>query len=459
MSAKWLLPLVLLLAWPAWSKVVTCPAPSGEPLSTNYQVEVSGQSVAVYTARTLDAPFAGKEWNYGGPYAFANFDADGPVTVRVTAACSLRQVVIQPATFGGQYHLESDHTLVISLPGPRKLSIEPDGKNGPLLLFDNPLETNVPQPDAPGVIYFGPGLHTPGKIVVGSNQTLYLAAGAVVKGEVMATGENIRITGRGILDASDYVWLKGPTPHVVSICGTNVEVSGITIRGPEHWTVVPRNSRHVTVRNIKICGGRVQNDDGIDPCNSQDVLITDCFIRTDDDCVALKGLELNLPNNNVEHITVTNCILWGDRARIFLLGHESRAAFMREITLQNLDIIHFTMTPFLFEPGEEMSLENVTVRDVRIHAEGQAQLMRLRPTVNQYMRNKVPGRIQHVLFRDVEVTGKAGACTVELIGADEKHAVQDVSFENVRLFGQVLSTNSACLHRGNFVEQVKFSGP
>ena len=41
---------------------------------------------------------------------------------------------------------------------------------------------------------------------------------------------------------------------------------------------------------------------------------------------------ISAPNNNVENITVENCILWCDRARIFLLGHESRAPFMRDIT-------------------------------------------------------------------------------------------------------------------------------
>ena len=61
-------------------------------------------------------------------------------------------------------------------------------------------------------------------------------------------------------------------------------------------TVVPRTSRHLVVRGVKICGSRVQNDDGINPCNSQDVLMTDCFIRTDDDCIALKGLELSASN-------------------------------------------------------------------------------------------------------------------------------------------------------------------
>jgi hypothetical protein len=40
---------------------------------------------------------------------------------------------------------------------------------------------------------------------------------------------------------------------------------------------------------------------------------------------------LGSDNDNVEYITVENCLLWGDRARIFLLGHESRAPYMRHM--------------------------------------------------------------------------------------------------------------------------------
>ena len=284
----------------ALAGVVTYPTPAGEPLSEEYAVWADGKRVDVYSARVLDPPFAGKQWDFGGPYSFANFDLAGPAEVRITSKRSLRNTVVRPAGPGIKTRLEDEHTLIVALPGPRKLSIEPDGKKGPLLLFANPLEENPPRPDAPGVIYFGPGVHQPGRILVTNNQTLYLAGGSVVKGGVLAQGENIRITGRGILDGSDWEWRKGPTPHVISIRGTNVEVSGLTIRGASHWTIVPRDSRQITVRDVKLCGSRVQNDDGINPCNSQDVLITGCFIRSDDDCVALKGLDFSAPNSNVE---------------------------------------------------------------------------------------------------------------------------------------------------------------
>jgi hypothetical protein len=439
------------------AEVRVYPAPSGEARSDDYQILAGGKPVDVYRARVLDPPFAGKGHDYGGPYSFANLDANGPVEFSIKGKVSMRNAVVRPKREGVRIRVPEDdeNTLILAMPEPMKLSVEPDGKSGPLLLFVNPLETDAPKVDDPNVIYFGPGIHQPGRIDVTSGQTLYLAGGAVVKGGVMAQGKDIRITGRGILDGSDYDWRKGPTPHVISIRATNVEVSGITIRGASHWTIVPVDSQNVTVRNVKLCGSRVQNDDGINPCNSRDVLVTDCFIRSDDDCVALKGLNLSL-SNNVERITVENSVLWCDRARIFLLGHESRAPYMRDITLRNLDIIHFSMTPFLFEPGEEMRLENVRVENIRIHGDGQKELIRLKPVVNQYMRNKVPGHIADVRFSGVTVEGKPGRYLVEAAGADANHTVRDVVFANVSILGEQLSAQSDRLRLGEHVSKIHF---
>lgn len=439
------------------TKVVTYPAPAGEALSEDYEVYAAGQRVDTYMARVLDPPFAGKEYDFGGPYSFANFDMSGPVVVRIVSKRSLRNVMIRPQSSGIQPKLEDDHTLNLTLDQPRKFSVEPDGKKGPLLLFANPLETNTPEAGDEGVIYFGPGVHKPEKIVLESNQTLYLAGGAVVKAEVLGQGANIRICGRGILDGSGWEWRKGPIGNLIAIRNSSdVEVNGITLRGSSHWSIVPKNCQRVTIRNVKLCNSRVQNDDGINPCNSQDVLITDCFIRSDDDCVALKGLDFSAPNSNVERITVENSILWCDRARIFLLGHESRAAFMRNITLRNLDIIHFRMTAFLLEPGEDMRLENITIENIRVHGEGQKEFIRLRPVVNQYMRKKVPGFIQGVRFRNVTLEGKPGEYLVQIQGVDSEHDVRDVTFENVSIMGSKLQEVSSEVRIGEHTENVRF---
>jgi hypothetical protein len=129
---------------------------------------------------------------------------------------------------------------------------------------------------------------------------------------------------------------------------------------------------------------------------------------------------------------------------------------MRGITLRNLDIIHFSMTAFLFEPGEEMRLEDVTVENVRVNGEGQGELIRLKPVVNQYMRNKVPGHVRNVRFRDLSLSGKAGVYRVQVSGADEKHEVRDVSFQNVEILGATLSNTSERLEVGPNVTGLQF---
>jgi len=129
---------------------------------------------------------------------------------------------------------------------------------------------------------------------------------------------------------------------------------------------------------------------------------------------------------------------------------------MRGITLRNLDIIHFTMTAFLFEPGEEMWLEDVTAEDVRVNGEGQSELIRLKPVVNQYMRNKVPGHVSNIRFRNLSVSGKPGPYRVQVIGADEKHDVRDVVFQGVEILGSTLGTESDRVEIGQHATEVRF---
>jgi hypothetical protein len=159
----------------------------------------------------------------------------------------------------------------------------------------------------------------------------------------------------------------------------------------------------------------------------------------------------------VENIVVENCTLWCDRARIFLLGHESRAEYMRHISLRNLDIIHYVMTPFLLEPGEEMRIEDVRIENVRIHGEGQREIARLKPVVNQYMRNKVPGHVRGVQFKNVQVFGQPGDYLFHFEGADAEHAVKDVTMENVTVLGRSLGAGSPNMKVAAHAEQVRFA--
>jgi hypothetical protein len=72
------------------------------------------------------------------------------------------------------------------------------------------------------------------------------------------------------------------------------------------------------------------------------------------------------------------------------------------------------------------------------------------------MRNKVPGYVRDVHFRNVEVTGQPGAYKLQISGADDTHDVRDVSFEGVKILGTTLERDSSTVEVGGHVSDVQF---
>jgi len=96
------------------------------------------------------------------------------------------------------------------------------------------------------------------------------------------------------------------------------------------------------------------------------------------------------------------------------------------------------------------------VEDIRIHGEGQKEFIRLRPVVNQYMRNKVPGFIRNVRFRNITIYGQSGDYLVQIQGADAEHNVRDVNFENISIVDSKLTEESRRVRIGEFTENINF---
>ena len=434
-----------------------------EPRSEDYEVWVNGAKAFVYVARVQDAPFE-KETvglDFGGHYSFISFDMDKPVSVKIKSKNKVfDNMVLRPDGIHVSNVKKGASELSFIIDKPTHVIVEPDGKNSPLILFANPIDDFTPDLNDPNLIYYGPGIHHPDEalIKVGANQTLYLAEGAIVKAGVQVIdADHVTICGRGIICGNEFVW-GGFSRSAIRIQNSNhVVVKDVILRGHATWTLPIFHSRNVMIDNVKIVAGRAQNDDGINPCNSQDIWIKNCFIRTDDDCIAAKGINF-LPDteNNVERVTVENSILWCDRARIFLLGHESRAEYMKDMIFRNLDIVHFSMTAFLLEPGENMRLEHVAFENIRIYGEGQRELIRLRPVVNQYMQTLLPGYINNITFENMIVTGKDGPYKIQLMGVDEEYTVKNINFVGVSVNNQKITNSSGNLETGGFVYDVTF---
>jgi hypothetical protein len=64
------------------------------------------------------------------------------------------------------------------------------------------------------------------------------------------------------------------------------------------------------------------------------------------------------------------------------------------------------------------------------------------------MRNKVPGVIRDIRFRNVTIEGKPGAYRLQIEGADAQHDVRGVTLENVTILGQKITNGSDRLKIG-----------
>ncbi len=182
------------------------PATPGEPVSGDFHVTVNGLSSPVYMAKVgTPIPPAMVDEKLGRTH-FTSFDMNGEVTVTVTYSHDINEVKLLPTARGIDYSISGKQVTFSFLHrGQLTLEVNGDWQNS-LHLFANSFETDIPSPNDPNVIYYAPGIHHLNSTVnVGSGQTVYLAAGAVLYAGASVTGplfslfgSNITFRGRGI---------------------------------------------------------------------------------------------------------------------------------------------------------------------------------------------------------------------------------------------------------------------
>ncbi len=223
-----------------------------------------------------------------------------------------------------------------------------------------------------------------------------------------------------------------PVPVQV-VRGSDIAMEGVILRDSSTWTIPIRQSDRVTVKNVKLLGYRA-NSDGIDICNSQDVTVEGCFIRTLDDLIVIKS---DRGQGEVRRIVARNCVLWNEVAHALSVGAELR---------ENVDDVRFVNCDVIHDKGREWTLrvyhcDSARVSNVRfenIRVEETRRLISLWIGKAIWTRDTERGHIQGITFKDVRATGQSPR--VELKGFDEGHRVEDVTFEGV-------TVNSAPLTR------------
>ena len=417
--------IVLSLTSLGETNLVTYDAPrKGVQSAPEFELEVNGQKVFVYNTNAA---------------ALAYFSFEGKVDVKVRFLAPVYNFDIRPKSrniVAESYRNE----IHFSLEKPENLSIEIN-KNlkRPLFIFANPLEKNIPDPKDTSVIFFEGGkIHTPGIVTVKSNQTVYIAGGAIVRGSFKTDkGSNIKILGRGIIDNSMY---KEQEARPIEINeSSNVLLEGFIIAEAKHWCSSSFASRNVTYRNMKIVSDNPV-DDGIDIVGSQNVLVDGCFIRTRDDCVAVKAgvtyFTKFFSGANVDNIVVQNSVMWnGIWGNGLEIGFETRADTIKNITFKNCDIIHVEGPEgtFTIHNGDRAVVKNVLYEDIRVE-DSRGWLIDFKILKSRYSKDTVRGKIENVHFKNINVEGDQFPYS-QIMGFDEEYKVNGVTLENFNFHG------------------------
>jgi hypothetical protein len=354
-------------------KIVLYDAPEQENRSNDFEMFVDGKPVFVYQARVSRLP-VNQIWpGYQRPLnqteiaSFAYFDANGKIEIMINSVQEIKTLDIRPKEYGIEPIVEGK-TIKFILNNPCQFVVEVNGSHQALHIFANPIEPiNIDKADTK-VHYYGPGVHEAGVIKLNSNETVYIDGGAIVYGVIASENtRNIKILGRGILDASKIE--RGGAPNMISLKNVrNAFISGIILRDPHEWTVVPSNCDSITIDNIKLIGLWRYNSDGIDLVNSKNITIRNSFVRSFDDNIVIKGLKqaYNEQNNTIENIKVDNCVLWNDWGRALELGAEIVTDTMKNITFSNCYIPHFTTVALDIQNCDKGYVKNVRFENISI---------------------------------------------------------------------------------------------
>ena len=493
------------------------PISLGETQSAQWRVTVDGVKAPVRMARVSAYPI-NRRWpghqrsvEETEIAAFIQFEADGPAEIELTPRESGRNVIVRPLHSGAAITKQGD-SLKLTLPGPGQYTVETDGSHNALHLFaDAPCQYDVDK-NSPDVICFGCGVHEAGTIRLSSGQTLFLDEGAVVYGRIEADdARNIRILGRGILDGSrnheeilsemgkeqreafENGWAvpNCSRKHTIALSYCeNVLIHGITIRDSLLYNIRPICCDNLTIENVKIIGSWRYNSDGIDMHNCRGVTVRDCFVRTFDDSICIKGFdytqdEKDMLHNGVLHDTCSNilvekCVIWCDWGRSLEFGAETRAREISGAVLRDCDLIHNSSVAMDIQNVDYAVIHDVLFEDIRVEYEPVTQTPRIQKAdwdfytedpQSAYMPALMGSHVTYIpeysaggtrrgvnrgiVFRSIHVYAPAMPPSA-FTGCDADHLTQDILIDGLFLNGQkVTSVEEARISANEFARNIR----
>jgi polygalacturonase len=378
--------------------------------------------------------------------SMVQFDFEGKIDVKVKVNNGIiHDVKIRPLNNGIKHSVE-ENIIYFSLEQPAKLSLEINrDRLHNLHIFANPVEKEIPAPNAPNVMYFAPGLHKSGNdkrksFDIPSNTTVYLAPGAVVEGKFVCNNvENVRFTGRGII--------LEPQRGFEITHSKNIEIDGLTVINPVHYTVYGGESTGLKINNLKSFSDNGWSD-GIDLMSCSDVNINDVFMRNSDDCIAIYTHRWNF-YGDARNYTITNAILWADIAHPINIGLHGDTSIegnvIENIRFSGIDILEQDEDDpnyqgcMTFSESDHNLIQDVSFENVRIENIQEGQLFNLRVLFNEKYSTGPGRKIRDITFKNIFYNGTGENASI-IEGFSPANNIENIVFENIVIRGKKIQS-------------------
>ena len=501
----------------AASRVYSVPA-CEERAAAGYAVTVDGAAAPVQAVRhsampvNIRWPGHQRELDQTEIDGLVRFVLDGKAKVVVTAPRDFREVKIRPLSRNVRPQVEG-RTIAFELTRPGAYSVELDGIHENLHVFaETPPDYRVDK--SMKTRYYGPGEHDAGVIELKTGETLFIDEGAVVFGRVHARdADHIRTLGRGILDMSRIreqpvaidpklaeeqkrkgfaiTNVKRWDAIRLEFCD-DVKIDGIVIRDSLCYNIRPIGCRGLEIGHVKIIGNWRYNSDGIDMHNCENVHIHDCFLRTFDDAICVKGFDYRMNEADMLHdghlhnvftnALVERCTVWCDWGRSLEFGAETRAEEIRDITFRDCDLVRCTHVACDVQNCDYADIHDVLFDDIRVELDSFPQADTYSPSakdfdpkregwgpsvfgstihvIAEYSKDGTRrGRNRDITVRNLRVTGPK-VPRVWLNGHDAEHRSSNIVFDGVYWNGREASDEvRARMSVGKFADPPRFLRP
>lgn len=339
----------------------------------DYRVKINGEECYVHSCRVSAMPYNAywpgyqRDKNQAEWASFITFFGDEEVTVEVECEREFKTATVRPRSKNVVVKSNSN-TVSFGLKNTGNYVLELDDNHFALHIFYSKLQPTVNPADV--TYYFGPGNHYPLLITLKDNESLYVHPEARVFTTVYAkNAKNIKIFGGGILNNSNQERVtqscagEFPIGNVQLKECKNVKLQDVILMDSASWVCSMFNCDGVCIDNIKIVGQWRYNTDGIDICNSSNVEVRDCFVRSFDDSICIKAMN----NHTVcENINIENCVCWCEWGKTLEIGLETAADEYNNITYKNCDLIHNRTAAITISNGHYADIHNVSYENINV---------------------------------------------------------------------------------------------